>query len=181
MKYHAGNNSAYLALRHDHRVTSPLTLTLTLNLLFLRLFVFRASVDHHIICAPIPHSLASSLLSSTLALVRPLLSNKFMGCSPLSAKTKRTTFVHECHLHSRNKWDFKSRTARTNLTHRYGADWILYRALFLIQPPVWLQFMSNPRMAEKELIGAILQGDGQEMCSHSELQLENKNTFLVVY
>lgn len=134
MKYHAGNHLAYLALRHDHRVTSPLTP----NLLFLRIFVLWASMEDHMICGPITHSLSSSLLSSTLALVRPHLSNKFWGCSAQSVKTKRMTFVHECHLHSRNKWDFKSRSTRTNLTHRYGADWILYRALFLIQPPVWL-------------------------------------------
>ncbi len=47
MKYHAGNNLAYLALRHDHRVISPLTPNL-----FLHIFVFWASMDHHMICAP---------------------------------------------------------------------------------------------------------------------------------
>lgn len=34
--------------------------------------------------------------------------------------------------------------------------------------------MSNPKMADKELIDAILQKDGQEMFSHSEPQLEKK-------
>lgn len=53
VKCHEGNRSAYLALRHDHRVTFPLTL---MNLLFfLHLFVFWASTDHHIICTPFLH------------------------------------------------------------------------------------------------------------------------------